>query len=279
MSTPHTLALPDGVLATSIATSRGEFATHVARADQPRGHVLLVHGWTGSKEDFTPVLPLLAAAGYDATAYDQRGHWQTSPGEHPDYSLAGFAADAAALAATLTAGGPVHLLGHSFGGLVVQRAVVDHRDQWATLSLLCTGPAALGISPTRPLDQLVAAIDAGMAMDDIHRHRRGAALGTETPEIEQFLLDRFVATDRAAMRATSQLLIDAPDIVDEVRASGIASWVARGQHDDAWPFDVQEAMANRLGTEVSVVRGAHSPAIEAPEPLVQAWTAWLSAIG
>lgn len=56
--------------------------------------------------------------------------------------------------------------------------------------------------------------------------------------------------------------------------------VIAGAADDAWPLEVQGAMASRLGTTLTVIPGAaHSPAVEAPDalvdllvPLVQAWT-------
>ena len=123
MSTPRTLTLPDGVEATRIETPVGTFAAHVARTDSPTAHVLLIPGWTGSKEDFTPLLPLLAAAGYDATAYDQRGQFESPGGADADYTLDGFAADALAVASACS-DEPPHLLGHSFGGLVAQQAVL-----------------------------------------------------------------------------------------------------------------------------------------------------------
>ena len=77
MSTPRSLNLPKGVEATTIETSRGAFATHAIRVTDAVAHVLLIPGWTGSKEDFTPILPLLASVGFDATAYDQRGQFET----------------------------------------------------------------------------------------------------------------------------------------------------------------------------------------------------------
>jgi len=100
MSTPRTLTLPEGVEATGIETPVGTFAAHIGRADAPTGHVLLIPGWTGSKEDFTPLLPLLAAAGFDATAYDQRGQFETHGEPGADYTLDGFASDALAMAST-----------------------------------------------------------------------------------------------------------------------------------------------------------------------------------
>ena len=44
-----------------------------------RGTALLVAGYTGSKEDFAPLLAPLAEAGYRVVALDQRGQYE-SPG-------------------------------------------------------------------------------------------------------------------------------------------------------------------------------------------------------
>src|SRR3954470_20839418 len=44
-----------------------------------RGTVLMVAGYTGSKEDFAPLLAPLADAGYRVVAIDQRGQYE-SPG-------------------------------------------------------------------------------------------------------------------------------------------------------------------------------------------------------
>ncbi|MGZ5407932.1 MAG: alpha/beta fold hydrolase, partial [Aeromicrobium sp.] len=153
MSTPRTLVLPHGVEAVTLDTPRGPFAAHEAGArSDSRGHILLIPGWTGSKEDFTPILPFLATAGFHVTAYDQRGQFETSGKPDDDYSLAGFAADALAVR-SVSGAGSSHLLGHSFGGLVAQSAAVADVTGWASLSLLCTGPGALGDSDSeaRPL--------------------------------------------------------------------------------------------------------------------------------
>ena len=47
--------------------------------DGVRGTVLMVAGYTGSKEDFAPLLAPLAEAGYRVVALDQRGQYE-SPG-------------------------------------------------------------------------------------------------------------------------------------------------------------------------------------------------------
>ncbi|MCL3819951.1 alpha/beta fold hydrolase [Aeromicrobium wangtongii] len=274
MSVPRTLTLPPDVQAVTLQTTRGPFAAHVARTTAPVGHVLLIPGWTGSKEDFTPLLPLLAAAGYDVTTYDQRGQYETPGTPRDDYTLPGFAADALAVAAT-SGHERSHVLGHSFGGLVAQRAALDSTPAWRSLSLLCSGPGALGDSPTRPLRRVVDAIGK-VPLLQIHQLREQ---GIKRPaQITRFLAHRFVANAPASLKAMTQLLIDAPDVVDAVRATGVPTWVGRGTDDDAWPHDVQEMMAKRLGTEIAVVPdSAHSPAVENPEALMQAWLPFLEA--
>ncbi|KQY59912.1 hypothetical protein ASD11_10405 [Aeromicrobium sp. Root495] len=274
MSTPTTLALPDGVVPTAVDTSRGSFAAHTVRVAEPRGHVLLVPGWTGSKEDMTQVLPLLAAAGLDATAYDQRGQHETPGTDHDDYSLHGFGADAVAVGRAVSST-PAHLLGHSFGGLVAQWAVLADPSAWRTLSLLCTGPGALGDSPVRPLVRMVEAFDEDRPMLEIHEARQGDALGAYPPGIEAFLAERFTNNARASIRAITQLLVDAPDRVDAVASVGLPTWVARGERDDAWPHDEQDRMAQRLGTSVVLLDAAHSPGVENPEGLAEAWLPFL----
>ena len=256
-----------------LETSRGRFAAHTARTDGAVAHILLVPGWTGSKEDFTAFLPLLASAGFDATAYDQRGQYETSGAPDDDYSLAGFAADAIAVS-TAAGSGPSHLLGHSFGGLVAQQAAVIEPAAWRSLSLLCTGPGALGETPGRPpLTPLVEALSV-MSLAQIR-----AALPKDPslpPDIAEFLDKRFTSNAPASIKAITQLLIDAPDIIDDVIATRLPFWVGRGADDDAWAHDVQAAMAKRLDTEINVIEdSAHSPAVENPRGLLDAWLPFL----
>ncbi len=275
MSTPRTLTLPDGVEATRIETPVGTFAAHVARTDSPTAHLLLIPGWTGSKEDFTPLLPLLAAAGYDATAYDQRGQFESPGGADADYTLDGFAADALAVASACS-DEPPHLLGHSFGGLVAQQAVLATMSAWRSLSLLDTGPGALGDTPTRPLTMLLEAIGV-TPMADIHRFREEAMGVKRAPDIAEFLLRRFTSNDPMSLKAMTRALIDAPDRIDELAALPVPVWVGRGADDDAWPHDIQAAMAKRLGTEIHVIENsAHSPAVENTQGLADAWLPFLA---
>jgi len=271
MSTPRTLVLPTGVDAVTLDTPRGPFAAHVAGERDARGHILLIPGWTGSKEDFTPILPFLATAGFHATAYDQRGQYETHGKPDDDYSLAGYAADALAVRA-VSGRTSSHLLGHSFGGLVAQTAAIADVKAWRSLGLLCTGPAALGGSGSdaRPLTMLAQAI-GNMPLAQIHDYRERMAGVSRPPEIAAFLARRFESNSPESLKAMTQLLIDAPDGLDRVAALDLPKWVGRGKNDDAWPHEVQAEMARRLGVEIVVIpASAHSPAVENPEATAKA---------
>lgn len=276
MSVPKTLDVPEGVEVTRIETARAEHAVHRSMAvGDRRGSILLVPGWTGSKEDFTPILPLLSALGFDVVTFDQRGQYESPGDAADDYSLEALAADALAMADVALEDERFHLLGHSFGGLVSQTLTIEHPERVRTLSLLCTGPGALGDSPARPLQRIAGAIGK-VPLLQIHQLREQ---GIKRPaQITAFLAKRFTANAPASLKAMTQHLIDAPDRVDDVAATGVPCWVARGETDDAWPHDVQAQMAKSLGTQIVVLpSAAHSPAVEAPEELVDDWRDFLLA--
>jgi len=254
-----------------VRTPRGDFAALLAHPEEPvRGTVLLIPGFTGSKEDFTPLLPLLAAQGWCAATYDQRGQYET-PGSHPGaYTLDELAADARAIADAVSAPGlPRHLLGHSFGGLVAQTAVLNAPADWQSLVLLCSGPGGFGADDTTTrLRALVELIETA-TLETVHAHmraddrRRGKPL--PPPEIAAFTRTRFLANAPASLKAMARLLIDAPDRIDELAALELPCAVVRGADDDASAHAVQDDMAARLGTATVIISdAAHSPAVENP---------------
>ena len=110
------------------------------------GAVLLVAGFTGSKEDFAPLLTPLADAGVRAVAIDQRGQYESpGPDDMARYTIEELAEDVLRVVRQLRAesAAPVHLLGHSFGGLVARGAVLADPTAVDSLTLLGSGPAGL----------------------------------------------------------------------------------------------------------------------------------------
>jgi pimeloyl-ACP methyl ester carboxylesterase len=283
VSRPMSLELDNDVRGGDIVTSRGTFAGLSCRPDTtslPRGSVLLVPGFTGSKEDFAALLPLLAAAGWEAATYDQRGQYETPARPDDDFSLSGLAADAVEVAAALFGRDErVHLVGHSFGGLVASTAAIEHEPAWASLTLMCSGPGGLDGDQARDLLQAadIASRDGLEVLYSASR-KRDEALGVAPPppEIEEFLHRRYVANSPVGLAAFARLLVETPDLTSALARLQLAVSVLRGENDDAWAHDAQERLAHDLGTKVVVIDdAAHSPAVEQPErtrdALVRIW--------
>jgi pimeloyl-ACP methyl ester carboxylesterase len=269
VSTPPFLELPDGVRSERRVTPRGDFAVLAAAPEgaQTRDPVLLVPGFTGSKEDFIAIIGPIASAGHPVTALDQRGQYETAGGDDPSaYDVKALAEDLISVVATL--GGPVHLVGHSFGGLVVRAAALADPGRVQSVTLLCSGPAAMPPPASGDLQRLVQALPT-TPMETIWAVKRHLDLdGRPGPPavIEDFMRHRFLANSPLSLLRIAEQMLTEPDRSAELAALGRPTLVAFGTADEAWPPAVQRDMATRLGAEVAEIEGAaHSPAAERPE--------------
>src|SRR4051812_39107393 len=87
--------------------------------------LMLVHGFTGAKEDFADHLDRWGALGWHVVAPDLRGHGASSqPAGTDGYTLKAFASDVVALVDALGWDRLV-LLGHSMGGMIAQLAALE----------------------------------------------------------------------------------------------------------------------------------------------------------
>lgn len=278
MSTPRTLLRPEGVHQVTVDTARGAFAAlaakPAARATERRP-ALLVPGYTGSKEDFLAILGPLAAAGRQVLAIDMRGQYQSPAAAGPDgYRVAALAADLAAIADWLPTGEqPIHLLGHSFGGLVAQDFAVGHRDRIGSLTLMSSGPGALTGPRAAVLRAVLASLDAdapgGLAAGiqrlwDAEMEPAAVADGVPT-DIIGFLRTRMLSSCPTGLTTMATELLACPDRTAEVAELAAPGLVLYGEDDDAWAPAIQDDMAKRLGADrVCIPGAAHSPAVEAP---------------
>ena len=237
MSTPASLDLPQGSRRATVRTDRGEFAvldTMPAAGPCELGTALLVPGYTGSKEDFIAILGPLAAAGRRVVAVDMRGQYQTDgPDDPAAYDLSELGADIAALASATSA---AHLLGHSFGGLVVREAVLGG---WSpvSLTLLSSGPAALPGQRAAELHSFLAYLD-GTAVGDLGANiaelwaaalRPQAELAGVPAQILEFLEQRTLANNPTGLVTMAAQLLKAED-----KTADLADKPAGGYGRPAW---------------------------------------------
>jgi pimeloyl-ACP methyl ester carboxylesterase len=292
---PVTLAIgPDDLrqLARHDATARtfdggaGPLAALDTGGEGPLGTALLVAGFTGTKEDFAPILAPLAEGGVRAVAIDQRGQFESpGPDDPAAYSIDELAADVLAVARSLRAedDGPLHLLGHSFGGLVARAAVLADPAAFASLTLLGSGPSRLTGRRAELLGHLAPLLEAG-GVELVHATMEQLAMTDPRAQAvpaptRRFLSSRFLRNTAAGLRGMADAMLGEPDRVAELAATGVPVLVAHGEADDAWLPSVQADMARRLGARHEVIDGAiHSPAVENPLRTVEVLLGFWSSV-
>lgn len=278
--------VPRGARRISLSVSLGELAALQVPEQSPsetRGTVLLVPGFTGSKEDFREILPLLADSGWHATAIDQRGQYESVGSDNPDdFALDVLAGDIIDIVDQLVdqTGRPVHLLGHSFGGIVTRRAATliaeqgDERTRLASLLLMSSGPGQLPADVREVFAPLRAALP-NVSLETIWQAtqeiERANGIVPPYPELTEFFHQRFVKNSPAALGAMADILLTSPDTIDEfiaARDSGLPDlpvMVMFGMNDTRWTINEQAEMARRIGARVGkIADAAHSPAVEQP---------------
>jgi pimeloyl-ACP methyl ester carboxylesterase len=235
--------------------------------------VLFVPGYTGTKEDFAPLLPLLAGAGLRAVAMDLPGQFETpGPEDLAAYTPDALSRSVLAVAAQLDR---PHLVGHSFGGLVARAAVIAAPDAVRSLVLMGSGPAAIGGDRKERMGALEPVLAAGglPAVYDALETIAAAdpAWAAMPAEQRSFLRTRFLSGSAAGLQGMGDALRAEPDRTDELKAVDLPILVLYGEHDDAWPPAVQAAMADRLGAPAAVIADAiHSPAVQQPAATARA---------
>jgi pimeloyl-ACP methyl ester carboxylesterase len=268
-----------------------------------RQPAVLVPGFTGSKEDFLAILHQLGAAGRRVLAIDLRGQYQTpGPDDPAAYAIGALGADVAAIVAAVAARvaapagsngtglGPVHLVGHSFGGLIVREAMLSGAASVGSVTLMSSGPAQLTGPAAAELTSLLGYLDGNSP--EVMRHTieqlwdtalgpQAAAAGVK-PEIVAFLRERMLDNAPVGLQVMAQYLLRAPDRTTELAGQlHVPVLVLYGEDDDKWEPAAQEEVASRLGaSRVCIPGAAHSPAVEAPETTASALNSfWHAAEG
>jgi pimeloyl-ACP methyl ester carboxylesterase len=297
------LRLPEGVRRVTLETTRGCFAALEALPAAglaERQPALLIPGYTGSKEDFLPVLGPLARAGRRVIAIDMRGQYESPAAADADgYSLPALAADMALIADSLGAhqddghdgppprGTQIHLLGHSFGGLVARDLLLAQAARICSLTLMSSGPGALTGPRAAVLRAVLSELEpcppSGLAagVRRLWDTQLGpAAVADGVPaEIIDFLRTRMLRSCPTGLWSMGQGLLCCPDRTPALAALGAPLLVLYGENDDAWAPSIQDEMARQLGAQrVCIPGAAHSPAVEAPETVASTLTTFWNSV-
>jgi pimeloyl-ACP methyl ester carboxylesterase len=224
-----------------------------------RGTALLVPGYTSNADTFNCLLEPLSQRGFNVVSFSQRGqHLSEGPSETSGYSLTRLGADIHELISQMDLGPKVHLLGHSFGGVVSTEAVIQQPDVFASLTMWNSGPESMGgdIEAQRHglleygprAFYLSTRIAAGLDPD--------ADIKGELNVVEQYYYNRLMGTNPAQLEAGITILVDQINRTAELKNTQVPVLVSHGANDDAWPIHLQREMAEELGCDYWVIAHA-----------------------
>jgi pimeloyl-ACP methyl ester carboxylesterase len=218
---------------------------------------VLVHGSFGwGTETWEKQRPL--AASYKLTLVDRRGFGGTPASGRVD-----FERDADDVADLLESG--VHLVGHSYGGVVALLAAARRRD--AVRSLTVVEPPALGLARGVPaVEGFIAGIDEAIdGAADPSDYRVRFLHGFGLPAKPQELTGLRLEAARSSWHERSPSEAQIP--LDELR--GIPTLVVRGDWSSAAPrarelgaaamHAVCDVLERELGAESATLPATHNP--------------------
>jgi len=251
--------------------------------------IVVLHGFCGAKEDFTEWLDQLAAAGWHAVAYDQRGHGQSGhPAGEEAFSLRVFADDVVAVADRL-GWDRFALLGHSMGGMVAQLVALAHPERLDGLILMDTGHGPLeGIDPSlMELAQQIVRQDGLAALLAAQREMGPGPLDSapflrlceERPGYQEFCDAKTLAASPDMWLAMTVEMFKQPDRLSALGRLSVPALVVVGSEDAPFVGPCRRLASAIPGARLVVVPGGgHSPQFEAPELWCEAVFTFLSEV-
>ncbi|MGH0029488.1 MAG: alpha/beta fold hydrolase [Myxococcota bacterium] len=248
----------------------GELEVEYAESGAGDRALVLVHGFTGSRDDFSDVLPALGARGR-TIAVDNRGHGGTSnPGGGYDFDrlvtdLAGFL-DALDLPRC-------DLLGHSLGGMVALRFALAHPARTASLVLMDTAPRGLG--PAAKIFDAGAAVVRERGMQGLWQLMRNAPRPDPAPPVAKTIARlgeaaywsrierKILAMDPQAFVELARLLGEHEPVESRLGEIACPTTVVVGEYDVPFRGSSDGLAAGIPGAILEVIPdAAHSPQME-----------------
>lgn len=243
MSSLFTMLAAASALALGVGVS-------IAKAADAKS-VVLVHGGFVDGSGWQSVYDILKKDGYDVTIV-----------QNPTTSLADdVAVTRRAIAA---AEGPVVLVGHSYGGVVVSEAGTDPKvaavvyiaafapDAGESVSSLIANPA-----PGAPVPPILPPVDGFLFLD---KAKFAASFAAD------------VAPELAAFMAHSQVPWGVAALDGKVTAPAWKtkpSWYLVATEDKMIPPEAQRAMSRRAGASVTEVAGSHAIYVSKPKAVAE----------
>ena len=242
--------------------------------------LVLIHGFTGGRIDWADVIDDLATD-RRVVAWDHRGHSDsTNTGDPATYTFDQLVADAVAALGALELD-RFHLLGHSLGGVVAQRLVLEHPELVESLILMDTlAEPALSL-PRDWIEKTVSVgREQGMATvaDFMATFTESSSVAPEAdrPRIAARNHHKLANMDVEAFGSLAEELRSFPSLLPRLGAITCPTTVLVGELD-AGLRDASDNIAKAIpGADLVVIDGAaHCPQEERREQWLEAVRAHL----
>ena len=238
--------------------------------------LVLIHGFTGGRIDWADVIDDLAAD-RRVVAWDHRGHSDsTNTGDPSTYTFDQLVADARSALDALELD-RFHLLGHSMGGIVAQKLVLEHPELVESLILMDTlAEPALGLSRDWIEKTVSVGREQGMATvaDFMASFTESSSVAPEADRSRIAARNRhkLANMDVEAFASLGQELRSFPSLLPRLGAINCRTTVLVGELDVGLR-DASDDIAKAIpGAELVVIDGAaHCPQEERRD-------AWLAAV-
>ena len=269
----------------------GSVTLEVAEAGAGGRPLLLLHGFTGAKEDLpADLLDDLAEKGWHAVAPDLRGHGGSDkpPGEDA-YSLQIYVDDSLALADAL-GWSEFTALGISLGGMILQRLVIDHEPRVRALVLVDSShgrpesldpeSVALGAEIVREHGLLTL-----LALQNERRDRDPTTTAAhlrllrERPDWAEFGDRKLLASSPDMWVAMTREMVQQEDRLDALSHVSVPTLVIVGEQDDAYRLHCERIAKAIPGARLAVISDAgHAPQFENTAGFCDALTTFLEEV-
>jgi pimeloyl-ACP methyl ester carboxylesterase len=274
--------------ATTRSVRVGDVSLEIAEAGAGGRPLLMVHGFTGAKEDFTDWFDQLAERGWHVVAPDLRGHGASDhPSRPQDYSLDLFEADVLALVDDLGWDRFV-LLGHSMGGMISQAIAIHDPGRLDGLVLMDTvaeAPSFGGAKGRFALKLASRFLSLKMVARLLRKPPPGSPdsvkrLYAERPDYGEWTRSKVLATSPVMAKAMMAELSTMADRVPELGSLDLPALVIVGEHDIPGFVEGSQRMADAIpGATLALLSGAgHNPQLETPDAWWATLTTFLDAL-
>ncbi|WP_242882193.1 alpha/beta fold hydrolase [Actinomadura litoris] len=254
--------------------------------------VVFTHGWTLTQDSWHFQRGALRGHGR-LVFWDHRGHGRSSGGARDGYTVHRLARDlGAVIEATVPAGTPVVLVGHSMGGMTIMRYADENPgligDRIVAAALVCTSsgglgevtlgmPALLARVSQRVLPGALRAAGAGSAVIDRVRHlgRDGSVLlkdlvafGPDAGPAAVVFADQMMTDTRTdAYLDFFRSMITTQVISDCAALGGADTLVVGAEHDRLTPVGHSHRIAECIpSARLEIIRDAgHMAMLERPD--------------